>query len=371
MKFVIFLLFIICIKSQVPPIEEKEGKQTPKFTRIFCPSLHEWYSNGECKSFDESCDTDMEYRHEFYGCLKCTGNFFARNGICVQDTEGICEKLKDQVGCVKLKETTESGEQTAGNFYIKEGVPTRIENCKTSDPLKGCIECKQGGQNYWPLGGECVEVKNCANFDETEGCSKCLDDYYLENGFCVEKDKGVVDVNGEDGTALTCDNGNEEFNTGSGESSYTYYADGTKKCKRCDAQCQICKEAVGEDTNHCKKCFDGYYLIPELDKCIKMHEGCAERYDPYAEESKNKKGCKKCKPGYFRTVFNASGVLVDSCSPQQDTCVESDINKGCTKCAEGYTTQESNVDNQGKVNICNGAVEVLGFALVALLVLLF
>lgn len=357
-----------------------------------------YYYNVEtdlCDSISENCAENGNAT--FYGCVKCTENFYAFRGNCYEKVGGNDAVYVDEFGATKCPKNYLLVETKVGGYYrhdcVSLNIPanempddsekkyyhdhaaTTLESC-TQWGTTGCTECNIG---FYLREGLCIKDNNCNITDATKAtknkCTTCNKEdedgiqLYNRDGFCEQCDENCVECDATTGYCIKC------FNR--------YFQMGGKKCYPCDPNCDMnsCAQKYENGKPTCTKCVEGYYLV-KGQTCMEQPENCTAVADD--------KGCTACKEGTYliphdylgvgKFHYNLTGSHIGQCVPKQESCVELYKNDewktsrigGCKQCKQGFVidaVKYKGEDNQDyTINVCSGATQMVILAMIAFLV---
>ena len=276
--FLFTIFFIIKIVNSAPQCEPKSN---------FCENCN--YLTNLCHKCEKP---DILIPNENGGCDGARKCFLGQNYCLECETDGIL--------CKKCEE----------NYYKDEnGGCTYSEGCEIS--YKGeCLKCKKG----YVLIGKINEFKFCKSLSienyknckeinqETGFCTKCDDNFYLTGGDykCVSIENCKESIFGN---CISC--------------NYNYYYNKKEdKCLAKEGNFTYCKQSF--DGKNCEICDDDYYK-DDNGICVET-QYCSESEDFI---------CKKCKPGYYLSFYNAC-TNTDNCNiVDKPTAI-------CTYCLYNY-----------------------------------
>jgi hypothetical protein len=289
--------------------------------------------NGICQPCTHPDCTKCDINHPDK-CLKCNGNSYLINGICVPTCPKSTYSDKLTGKCESCKQTCETCESFNNCTLCKPGfIFTNVNNtghCKNP--------CPDGQIEY---NGKCTccadhNCKICSQ--DLKICMKCLSGFYLYDNTCVN----------------VCPVG--------------YYRNKHDECKKCEEGCELCMSAT-----QCTKCYAKFYLKNYLDifsnktatscvrecddgyfgdcnsgTCMRCHEACERCIDA------TNANCPRCNIKYFKSdnlcvaPNNCKfGTYADeekrecvSCKiPHCDECKDRNT---CKTCIKGYSLGKDN-----------------------------
>ncbi|ELP90569.1 protein serine/threonine kinase, putative [Entamoeba invadens IP1] len=332
--------------------------------------------NGTC--VDDFLCEDIENGR----CKKCTyGYVVGSSGLCEEPTDNCLEKKSTEcVECLfgtilkegKCVSKSEGDAIVTGNkviscnsgFYLENNICKECESLYTASSLCGIkyVEsCKDGYKleeknNCVQIECQLGEVK-----DSNGNCTKIIDKCItIENGMCIECEKGMILDNWNNKCITTQLNGNCSISGSLGcyrciDGKFLNAESGI--CDDCGGNCSSC---FGESTK-CTACKDGYFLSNNA--CVTNEE----LLEVCNKISAITRGCVECRDGYYRngTDCNKCDVKCATCNTKEicltcnstnfltsDNECESRSNivgcgvevtkNGCAKCVDGYFTFKTN-----------------------------
>ena len=308
----------------------------------------------------ENCleaEADTTYIRTKYNCKSCVINHLPYNSsffgrvICHNIYEDIIrDKILDLTKFIEENDTVKAKNGTCDSKYFTPdgencyscsnenvGMPGCKGSCsfslKRNEPIK-CKECEEEEEYIESSEGVC---EKCSNINK--GCYKCHYDDYPSDYFGIKRKRRFVcdycddDYSKEDGICKHC----------------SYYIPNCVKCKKNNDtilnnlfQCTKCELGYYLIGNECKYCNEENKVIIENNRCIYCNdksnggiEGCQ-----YCETNNNSSPiCRECEEGYILISDNNKCIKISEYNgvKQPNGCKE--INKDhCSKCKNEYLT---------------------------------
>jgi hypothetical protein len=348
-----------------------------------------------CKLCSKNCEEcDMN------GCIKCSKSYYIQTAM--RDCKATCPEFYypddslEAPRCSLCKESckicsdNQSCTECIQDFYIQ---PFGDKNCDIKcpaefyesgivplrcDPCKdGCLECdeficKKCKDGYYMLNGVCFIfcpdyyfqteiyrvmicsecIRGCIKCDNQDYCKECDVSYVLFENSCREcyiENCFHCDVINSELVCVECFEGFYRIDymskcVSSCPEGYFIYDD--KSCYKCIDNCKHCT-----DTNECIQCLSGYYYDTELKTCLIIPKSeCSQGIEIDGEFI-----CSECKEDYYLIEYFEQPCVIEcpetyypnyiydtkTCSKCIENCRSCSSYEICEKCIDGTSKKET------------------------------